>query len=128
VSKIAENRETVIHACRERAKRSDFKVSLFNPFSPFGFNLRAWRSGVVRALNLKWGNEAARLNRYMTYLLHPLSLLSLLAYESIRRLIAQVGSSRLKRPDFWLEQCAKSALELSALNFNSGRAPGERCG
>lgn len=56
MSKVTKNREVVIQAYRKRAGRYDFSVSLFNLFSPFGFNPEGWRSEAVRALDLKRGD------------------------------------------------------------------------
>jgi predicted RNA-binding Zn-ribbon protein involved in translation (DUF1610 family) len=50
-------------------------------------------------------------------------IIEALACESIRRLIAQVGSSPTKKARFLVRRGRLSVLELSALNFNSGPTP-----
>jgi len=52
----SENSRKVIQAYRARAARYDFTVRLFDVFARFGFNLSAWRSQAVRALELKPGD------------------------------------------------------------------------
>jgi len=56
MGKTPESGEEVIRAYRKRARCYDLNVRLFDLFSVFGFNIEAWRSEAIRALQLQRGD------------------------------------------------------------------------